>query len=191
VYGNDWQSTPATFTLEQQPAGGGTELALGTRVKAFVLSADGTHTLFVDSLDVASGRGTLEVADASGKVTTLASDVGGTRFTPDGSRVIFETPDPASDQLALLFTVGLDGSGMAQLGEVAASYNADSPAGSWVTWVGPDKLLRASPAKGGTAQPVGFGYGEWASDSRLLVLQPTGTPPFSNQRGIYVIDVMP
>src|SRR5262249_8451075 len=149
--------------LTEQPEGGGAEVTLGAQVSSFAFSPDGSHTLFADMLDAASQRGTLEIADASGKVTTLAANVSSSRFLPDGNRVVYQTPDPMNDQLTLLGSVALDGSGAAQLGEAAAAYPSDSPGGSFVTWTDKDQIVRASPAQGGTAQPIGFGYPEWAS----------------------------
>jgi hypothetical protein len=194
VYQRDLSAQlPLFYTLLQQPNGGGAEVTLGTRVSGYVLSPDGTHTVFVDQLDASTGYGRLRIADAAGTTTTLAP--GGARapsFSPDGAYVEYQTADPARADGTLFFSVPATGGAAVQLAETYAFASIyTSPGGARVAYYGLDGIAHVIPTAGGTAQAAGVGTILWATDSRLVLDDENHPAPFSHQSGVYVYEVTP
>jgi hypothetical protein len=193
IYLRDYQMGPRTFTLEQQPTAGGAPVVLGDRVEQFVVSRDGTRTLFVDAIDAATRSGALRVASATGQVTTLvAADVmQPIRFTNDGKRALYHTLHPTRDDVTRLFSVSITGGAPVELADAVQWTSQDSPGGINVSWMGGDQVVRVAPATGGVPRAVGTGYVAWVSDTRLVLTVTSVLAPFRHQNGLYVFEVTP
>jgi WD40 repeat protein len=187
LYQHDYQTYSNTSDLMQQPAGGGSELQLGSRVDSFLFSGDGTRVLFLADVDAGSRLGTLKVEDSAGNVVVLGTNVfPGSLFA--GDRVLYRGPDPTRLDLSLLWSVATSGGSAVSLGETIGSTWV-SPGGQRVVWSTDEKVLMA-PTAGGAPQVVGVGYPAWASDTRLL-LSVGVMPPYRHQSGLYAFEVTP